>query len=116
MFTRHRLGPSNKLDCPDAVGTDTFSPQCRDRVGMDGTKTRTSGGKILSSYGTAPLKPKNGLNGPPPSPALSKNVGRTLLSADFDSNFVGQNKTNGNGGGQECPPHTSRAALRGRVK
>jgi len=27
MFTRHRLGPANKLDCPHAMGTDTFSPQ-----------------------------------------------------------------------------------------
>src|SRR6266705_6629455 len=27
MFTRHRLGPTNKLDCPDAMGTDAFSPQ-----------------------------------------------------------------------------------------
>ena len=37
----------------------------RDRVGMDGTKTRTSGGKTLSSCRTAPLKPKPGLSGPP---------------------------------------------------
>src|SRR5260221_7751451 len=27
MFTRHRLGPANKLDCPHAMGTDAFSPQ-----------------------------------------------------------------------------------------
>ena len=33
-------------------------------VGMDGTKTRTSGGKTLSSRRTAPLKPKSGLSGP----------------------------------------------------
>ena len=32
---------------------------------MDSTKTRTSGGKALSSDRTAPLKPKPGLNGPP---------------------------------------------------
>jgi hypothetical protein len=32
---------------------------------MDGTKTRTSGGKTLSSDRTAPLKPKPGLSGPP---------------------------------------------------
>src|SRR5438876_9633041 len=32
---------------------------------MDGTKTRTSGGKTLSSRRTAPLKPKPGLSGPP---------------------------------------------------
>jgi hypothetical protein len=32
---------------------------------MDSTKTRTSGGKTLSSDRTAPLKPKPGLNGPP---------------------------------------------------
>src|ERR1700736_1897176 len=25
MFTRHRLGPTNKLNCPHAMGTDTFS-------------------------------------------------------------------------------------------
>ena len=25
MFTRHRLGPANKLDCPHAMGTDAFS-------------------------------------------------------------------------------------------
>jgi hypothetical protein len=27
MFTRHRLGPTNKLDCPHAVGANAFSPQ-----------------------------------------------------------------------------------------
>src|ERR1019366_8555618 len=27
MSTRHRLGPTNKLDCPHAVGTNAFSPQ-----------------------------------------------------------------------------------------
>src|ERR1700687_2002101 len=27
MFTRHRLGPTNKLDCLHAMGTYTFSPQ-----------------------------------------------------------------------------------------
>ena len=27
MFTRHRLGTANKLDCPHAMGTDAFSPQ-----------------------------------------------------------------------------------------
>jgi hypothetical protein len=27
MFTRHRLGPANKLDCPHAMGTNAFSPQ-----------------------------------------------------------------------------------------
>src|ERR1700694_464818 len=27
MFTRHRLGPANKLDCPHAMGADAFSPQ-----------------------------------------------------------------------------------------
>jgi hypothetical protein len=32
---------------------------------MDGAKTRTSGGKALSSSRTATLKPKAGLNGPP---------------------------------------------------
>src|SRR5580704_3390760 len=32
---------------------------------MDGTKTRTSGGKTLSSGKTAPLKPTPGLSGPP---------------------------------------------------
>ena len=32
---------------------------------MDGTKTRTRGGNTLSSGGTAPLKPKPGLSGPP---------------------------------------------------
>src|SRR5258707_3445108 len=26
MFTRHRLGPTNKLDCPHAMGTNAFSP------------------------------------------------------------------------------------------
>src|ERR1700675_3981649 len=25
MFTRHRLGPTNKLDCPHAMGTNAFS-------------------------------------------------------------------------------------------
>src|SRR5258708_395875 len=27
MFTRHRLRPANKLDCPHAMGTNAFSPQ-----------------------------------------------------------------------------------------
>jgi hypothetical protein len=27
MFTRHRLSPTNKLDCPHAMGTNAFSPQ-----------------------------------------------------------------------------------------
>src|SRR4030088_719302 len=27
MFTRHRLGPTNELDCPHAMGTHAFSPQ-----------------------------------------------------------------------------------------
>src|SRR5216683_2222972 len=27
MFTRHRLGPTNKLDRPHAMGTNAFSPQ-----------------------------------------------------------------------------------------
>jgi hypothetical protein len=27
MFIRHRLGPTIKLDCPHALGTDTFPPQ-----------------------------------------------------------------------------------------
>src|SRR5437667_7851395 len=27
MFTRHRLGPTNKLDSPHAMGTNAFSPQ-----------------------------------------------------------------------------------------
>src|SRR5712692_7842054 len=27
MFTRHRLNPANKLDCPHAMGTNAFSPQ-----------------------------------------------------------------------------------------
>src|SRR2546423_919121 len=31
------------------------------RVEMDGAKTRTSGGKVLSASRTAPLKPKAGL-------------------------------------------------------
>ncbi len=35
-----------------------------DRVGVYGTKTRTSDGKTLSSRRTVPLKPKPGLNGP----------------------------------------------------
>src|SRR5258708_31734349 len=35
---------------------------------MDGPKTRTSGGKPLSSRRTAPLEPKSGLSGPPVHP------------------------------------------------
>ncbi len=27
MFTHHRLSPTNKLDCPHAMGTNAFSPQ-----------------------------------------------------------------------------------------
>ncbi len=27
MFTCHRLSPTNKLDCPHAMGTNAFSPQ-----------------------------------------------------------------------------------------
>ena len=32
---------------------------------MDGAKARKNGRKTLSNCGTAPLKPKSGLNGPP---------------------------------------------------
>src|SRR5208282_3678851 len=32
---------------------------------VDSKKTRTSSGEIMSSSGTAPLKPKDGLSGPP---------------------------------------------------
>jgi len=54
------------------VGVEQLSP-LRDRrgrrggarVGMDGPTTRTSSGKALSGGQTAPLKPKEGLNGPP---------------------------------------------------
>src|SRR5713101_7838110 len=27
MFIRHRHGPADKLDCPHALGTNTFSPE-----------------------------------------------------------------------------------------
>src|SRR5438874_13697094 len=27
MFTHHRLSPTNKRDCPHAMGTNAFSPQ-----------------------------------------------------------------------------------------
>ena len=37
----------------------------RDRIRVDGAKTRTSEGKTLSSRRTAPLKSKAGLSGPP---------------------------------------------------
>src|ERR1700674_3571845 len=47
---------------------------------MDGSKTRTSGGKTLSSGGTVPLKPKEGLNGPPgPRESISRNASGVLL-------------------------------------
>jgi hypothetical protein len=49
----------------------------RDRVGMDGTKTRTSG-KTLSSRRTAPLKPKAGLNGPPAPGSRARVLGANL--------------------------------------
>src|SRR5216684_60220 len=54
------------------LGVEQFSPLRNrlsatggDRVRMDGPKTRTRGGKTLSSGRTDPLKPKDGLNGPP---------------------------------------------------
>ena len=37
----------------------------RDRVGADGAKTRTGGGKTFAGGRAAPLKPKAGLNGAP---------------------------------------------------
>jgi hypothetical protein len=42
------------------------------RVRMDDTKTRKSGGKTLCGCRTAPLKPRPGLNGPP---VLEKSAG-----------------------------------------
>ena len=57
------------------LGVEQFSPlrnwlrgANRDRVGMDGPRTRTSRGKTLSSSATAPLKPNPGLSGPPAAP------------------------------------------------
>ena len=40
----------------------------RDCVRMDSTQTRTSSGETAGSRGTAPLKPKAGLSGPPAKP------------------------------------------------
>ena len=53
---------------------------------MDGTRTRTSRGKTLSSSGTAPLKPKPALSGPPT--ASGKRV-PILISRVPHSNFGG---------------------------
>src|SRR5208282_1797708 len=59
---------------------------------MDGTKTRTSGGKTLSSGGTAPLKPKPGLSGPPvPSVIAAMNRCATQNQAQHRA---GAQKTN----------------------
>jgi hypothetical protein len=62
------------------LGVEQFSPLRNrvpgtggDRVRMDGTKTRTSGGKTSSSARTAPLKPKPGLSGPPAGPFAAAN-------------------------------------------
>src|SRR5260370_6029928 len=108
MFTRHRIGPTNELDCPHAMGTNAFSPQrgrvisslsaatiavgCLRPTKAEESSTQpwsgygaASGFKVYgyivmpehvhlllsepqrdtSSDGTAPLKPKDGLNGPP---------------------------------------------------
>ncbi len=76
MFTRHRLGPANKLDCPHAMGTDAFSPQRAESfrhflllpsrpVAEHVHLLLSEPQRDTSSCGTAPLKPKDGLNGPP---------------------------------------------------
>jgi hypothetical protein len=51
------------------------------RVGIDGTKTRTTGGRTLFSNGTAPLKPKSGLKGPPSRRMKGVADGRELTAA-----------------------------------
>jgi hypothetical protein len=46
---------------------------------MDGAKARTSGGEIVSICGTAPLKPKEGLSGPPGHPSKSAMSGAAFF-------------------------------------
>jgi hypothetical protein len=53
----------SQLCYPDRSGPLREQPR-EDRFAIDDTKTRKSGGKALSS-GTAPLKPRPVLNGPP---------------------------------------------------
>jgi hypothetical protein len=125
MFTRHRHGPIDELDCPHALGTNAFSPQWAESFrhflllpsphstpslrsvaqGRLRLLTADASRRIFESalervrrsfrlqvYGdvvmpehvhlllsepqrdtssgrTAPLKPKDGLNGPPAAPA-----------------------------------------------
>src|SRR5208282_2179040 len=65
---------------------------------MDGTKTRTSGGKTLSSGGTAPLKPKPGLSGPPVRPPKIKCA---TVAAELALGLDGR----------DARPHTNRIIL-----
>src|SRR6266849_284111 len=90
MSTRHRLSPTDKLNCPPCHGglrvLATMQQAVRDdgdRVGMDDTKTRKSGRKTLSSSRTAPLKPKPGLSGPPVEIEVEKLPTQTKLRFHF---------------------------------
>jgi hypothetical protein len=74
-------GGARVVRASGGLGVEQFSPLRNrlrpaggDRVGMDGTKTRTIGGKTLPRGGTAPLKPKPGLSGPPVLPKMRLRV------------------------------------------
>jgi hypothetical protein len=57
MFICHRLLLADKLDFPHAVGTEAFSGTCL--LQLSEPQWRSFWDR------TAPLKPKDGLNGPP---------------------------------------------------
>src|ERR1035441_2365253 len=58
MFTRHRLGPTNKLDCPHAMGTNAFSRIMIPRLSLrlrSGLRQSRDFGSGLSRSGQAPV-------------------------------------------------------------
>ena len=64
--------PARVVPTSGGLGVEQFSPPrnrlrriSRDRVGVDGTNARKSSKETMSIRGTAPLKPKTRLSGPP---------------------------------------------------
>jgi putative transposase len=75
-YIHRNPGKGGLCEHPEDWQWSSFSPlrdgqrrTCGNRVGVDSTKTRTSGRDTLRIRGTAPLKPKAGLNGPPVCPS-----------------------------------------------
>jgi hypothetical protein len=70
--TRHRLSPTDKLNCPPCKWARrvlaTMQQAVRgggDRVGIDDKKTRKSAGQLCPAVELPHFKPKPGLSGPP---------------------------------------------------